>query len=175
MTGTARRRAAAAVVLTISLLTACGTPTGSGGPASTTTRSNPTGSTSHSVGDAAALVRRIYDPYGGASAETAVLGNCFWPGTGRPCPGPVDDYMAAPLIDHLDRLAHEGTGMDPVDCGQNSPIRVSYDPPTASGGTAVIVVHTFYGDPAAETDHPIRVVVDLATLRLVDLVCPGPR
>lgn len=81
--------------------------------------------------------------------------------------------MSADLITRLFQAARQGTGADPVDCAQNSPVRVSYDPPAGSDGQVRIVVHTFYGTPPALTDHPIQVSVDLTTLKMVGLVCPA--
>lgn len=144
-------------------------------PATTSSTSTPTTSTAvlrHTSGEATALIKRLYDPYAGATIDTPVAGNCFWPQTGRPCPIALSDVMTAGLVARLNRVAHEGTGIDPVNCAQNYPVRVSYDPPAPSGGAVTIVVHTLYGTPPALRDTPIRVTVDLNTLKLTDLACP---
>lgn len=179
-----RGRTSAAAIWLVIVLAACGstgtntaTPTTSSTSAPTTSMTTSSSSTAvpeHTPGEAAALVRRIYDPYIDATIDTPVVGNCFWRQTGRPCPIALTEIMTADLISRLSQAAHQGTGLDPVICAQNFPSRVSYDPPTRSNGQVRTVVHTFYGTASALRDHPIQVTIDLDTLRLIGLVCPPP-
>ncbi len=68
------------------------------------------------------------------------------------------------------RYAQEGTESDRIACAQNTPVRVEYDPLAQSATAATVIVHTVYG---MSSDNPIKVVADLNTLKLSDLVCLG--
>jgi len=139
-------------------------------PTTPTTPTTPTIATSaHTVIEAVAFIRSIYDPYAGADVDTPVVGNCFFTTT-RPCPGSPDRYATPDLKVKLQESARTENA-DPVACGQNVPGRVSYDPPVRSDASVAVVVHTFY---SGSGDVPIEVVVDLNTLKLSDVACPGP-
>ncbi len=171
-----RSRGGRCAVVGMTLLTlsvwACST-TKASAPAGTSLPTRTTTS-AHTAAEAAAFVKAIYDPYLAASRSedgflhTPLLGNCFLPESGRPCPGPIGTYVVPTLASRLQRDAHVGTGSDPVDCAQNTPGRIAYDPPTASDGSATIIVHTYY---TGGGEVRITVTVDLATLRVSDLVC----
>lgn len=174
----ARVRATAVVGLAV-LLAACGGASDTqdrsdGGPRTSTSTPTPPTAIGHTPLEAAALVETAHDSYAGATISTPLLGNCFWPETGRPCPIAVSTVMTADLIAGLDRVAHEGTGIDPVERARNYPVRVSHDPPVEHDRTVLIVVHASYGSPPALQDQPIRVTVELETLELSDLTCPSP-
>jgi streptogramin lyase len=106
----------------------------------------------HTGAEALRLVRAIFEPYRNADPEhgPSTLGDCFI-SPDQPCAvGPVDGYVAPALRDRLQRLAEEGTGMDPVVCAQNTPGRIAYGAPRVAGDTATIVVSTFWGAPSVD-------------------------
>lgn len=180
---TRRMRAVAGLVLTV-LLVACGSGTSNRSASTTSTSTStstsvptstsaPTTAPGHTGDEAVALVKGLYTPYAGATVDTPLVGNCFLPQTGRPCHITVSSVMTSGLIATLQDRAREGTGVDLVVCAQNTPRRVSFDSPVRTDGTAVIVVHTFYGDASSVRDQPIRVTVDLTNLKLSGLTCPS--
>ncbi len=138
-----------------------------GSSTTTESRTVTTTATRRGADDALIFVKSIYDPYARADdVGTLLLGDCFLE---RVCPQ-LDSFVTPELKAKLLRYARRGTGSDPIDCAQNTPVRVEYDPPVRSGTAVTVVVHTIYG---MSGDNPIKVVVDLNTLRLSDLVCLG--
>lgn len=152
-------------------------------PTSTTTSSGPTSipvtsipatttAPAHTVADAVALVKSIYGPYIAASNDfehTPLLGHCFVASDSL-CPGSLDSYLTAELKLQLQQYARTQNA-DPIVCAQNVPGRITYDPPATSDGAVTIVIHTFYSQSG---DNPIRVTVDLNTLKVSHLVCLRP-
>lgn len=126
----------------------------------------------HTVAEAVAFVKSIYDPYLAASTDfeyTPLLGHCFV-ASDRTCPGNLDSYLTPELKIELQHWARTENA-DPIVCAQNTPGRITYDPPANSDRAVTIVIHTFYSQSG---DNPVKVTVDLDTLRLTHLVCLRP-
>ncbi len=122
----------------------------------------------HSAAEALAFVKSIYDPYAGIGLDSPprnLLGSCFI--GERKCGLDPAHYVTPQLQQTLEAFARTQNA-DPVDCGQNTPARVAYDPPVRTDGSVTIVVHTLY---TGSGDNPIKVTVDLSSLKLSDLVC----
>lgn len=135
----------------------------------TTAVSATTAAPHHSAAEALAFVKSIYDPYAGADLDSAagvLLGSCFG-GAKASCRLDVDHYVTPQLGLKLEDYARTQNA-DAVDCAQNVPGTVSYDAPVRTDGSVTITVHTFYSEAG---DNPIRVTVDLNSLKLTDLVC----
>ncbi len=170
------------VVLAIGVLTGCASskaPTSTATTVATTTTVAPTTAAPttttttlaplHSVAEALAFVKSIYDPYAGIGLNSPprnLLGGCFI--GERKCGLDPAHYVTPQLQQTLEAFARTQNA-DPVDCGQNTPARVAYDPPVRTDGSVTITVHTFY---LASGDNPIKVTVDLSSLTLSNLVCP---
>ena len=124
----------------------------------------------HTGAEALRLVRAIFEPYRHADPERgpSTLGDCFL-APGEPCAvGPVDGYLAPALRDRLQRLAQEGTGIDPVVCAQNIPIGIAYGPPRIAGDTATIVVSTLWGAGSSER---VTMTISLESLVATESSC----
>lgn len=129
----------------------------------------PPATPNHTAAQALSLVKRIYAPYARSDTTTPLLGNCFFdPPTGRPCAGPVTDYVTPELAGELRLRANEGTGSDPMDCAQNTPGAITFGTPQVRGSEATIVVQEVY---SVSGHNPITVTLDLGSLKLTDVRC----
>lgn len=125
----------------------------------------------HTGAEARRLVREVYLPYARAEVDARLLGGCFT-GPASACAGPPGRYLAPSLIPVLLRRAAGGRagGMDPVLCAQNIPLAVEVGRPSVSGSTARMTVVTVW-DARRSGRVPVRVRVDLRTLRISGITC----